>query len=395
MCTLESHLINNKPSGMKAEKDVKRKRSKKEDVVLKKKTETKDEKLLELKCYITGEEEEKEAKDDEYHGESENEIDEHDVDLGGDDEEESEDDDEEESEDGPSQETETDEDIQSGKSKEEKKIESEQHVGQDNQVSPTLERMMSKSINGDDVGDDYVTTKAPIFDETPHTSKPAEDKRSQSDFTTSMMIEYEIKEAKMLMKVEESAQLDFSASMIVEYEQKENQILIDRQKEQDKIKNISNDDPSFDLHISQLTPDGYKKLVGTQSVENVSKVITESEFLNTKEEEKPQGALQSQEPKEDGKKEKPSRYKRKCDMPRFVMETLRPRQYLHINVIQAWAHILNHEEKFKSKDSIARLFSTQLMLDVDDVDLGEDDVDLGEDDVEEPDHYVYEVKRHT
>ncbi|KAI3801879.1 hypothetical protein L1987_29996 [Smallanthus sonchifolius] len=329
--------------------------------------------------------------------------------------------------DGLSEETESDEDVQIGKSNEEKKIESEengstQHVGQDNQVL-----VMSKSIISEDVSDDDVTTKAPIFDETPHTSNPDEDKSSQSDFTASMMIEYEREEAKILMqkendilkdrqqreedrkkeaeKVEESGQLDFNASMLEEYEKIENQILIDRQKESNNIKKSSNDNPSFDLHISQQTPYGDNILMGTQTVENVSKVITESEFLNTKEEEKPQAPLQSQEPKEDGKKERPSRYKRmaevicspylervvsmgekrtilennissylfsgygdewdevftisgKCNMPRFVIETLRPGQYLHINVIHAWPHILNHEEKFRSKDSIARLFST-------------------------------------
>ncbi|KAI3827655.1 hypothetical protein L1987_01735 [Smallanthus sonchifolius] len=293
--TLESHLVNNKPSWMKAEKDVKRKRSKKKKMLCRrKKTET-NEKLLEREWYIIGEEEEKETKDDEQHGknedkeddeknkelewhkdcgdelnedssgnhllihvvsqyersqsskkedegESEYEIDEHDeddVDLGGDDEEESEDDDEEESEDGPSEETETDEDVQSGKGKKEKKIEYEQnastqHVVQYYQVSPTPERMMSKSITGDDVGEDDVTIKAPIFDETPHTSNIVEDKSSQSDFTASMMIEYEIKEAKMLMvsnptfdetpqtnkpSMEENSQSDFTSSMIVEYDQ--------------------------------------------------------------------------------------------------------------------------------------------------------------------------------
>ncbi|KAI3761927.1 hypothetical protein L1987_52350 [Smallanthus sonchifolius] len=102
--------------------------------------------------------------------------------------------------------------------------------------------------------------------------------------------------------------------MIVEYEKIENQILIDRQKESDNINKSSNDDPSFDLHISQLTPYGDNILMGTQTVENVSKVITESEFLNTKEEEKPQAALQSQEPKEDEKKERPRRYKRMAEL---------------------------------------------------------------------------------
>ncbi|KAI3717538.1 hypothetical protein L1987_69225 [Smallanthus sonchifolius] len=123
---------------------------------------------------------------------------------------------------------------------------------------------------------------------------------SQTNFIDAMIVEYDKQEKEILKdrkkeaeKVEESGQLDFSASMKVEYEKIENKILIDRQKESDKIKKSSNDDPSFDLHISQLTPYEDNTLMGTQTVENVSKVITESEFLNTKEEEKPQAALQS------------------------------------------------------------------------------------------------------
>ncbi|KAI3732877.1 hypothetical protein L1987_64088 [Smallanthus sonchifolius] len=390
-----------------------RKRSKKEDgVSKKKKAETKDGKPQELEWYIIGEDGGKETKDDEQHDKNEKKEDDGGDELNEDggnelneDEEivnkerESEDrlyevsgsgnhllipvvsqyevlqsstkEDEGESEDVPSEETKTDEDVQIRKSNEEMKIESEeyttctQHVGQDNQVL-----VMCKSIIGDDVGDDDVTTKAPIFDETPHKSKPDEDKSSQSDFTASMMIEYEREEAKILMvskptfdetpqnnkpsmednpqsnftasmiveceqkendilkdrqqreedrkkeaeKVEESGQLDFNASMIVEYEKIGNQILIDRQKELDNIKKSSNDDPSFDLHILQQTPYGDNILMGTETDENVSKVITESEFLNTKEEENPQVALQSQEPKEDGKNERPSRYKRMAEV---------------------------------------------------------------------------------
>ncbi|KAI3695075.1 hypothetical protein L1987_78063 [Smallanthus sonchifolius] len=233
-----------------------------------------------------GEDDKEASEHEEDEGESEYEIDEHDeddVDLEGDDEE--------EFEDGPSEETETDEDVQRGKVKKKRKLNlsnslfvekslnldaiirrnastlheevlkrkkknaSTQHVGHDNQVSPTLERMVSKSITGDDVGDDDVTTKAPIFDETRHTSKPAEDKSSQSDFTTSMMIEHEIKEAKMLLvynptfdgtpqtnkkqreedKLKEMSQLDFTDSMIVEYDKQEKEILKDRKKETEKV----------------------------------------------------------------------------------------------------------------------------------------------------------------
>ncbi|KAI3819592.1 hypothetical protein L1987_13433 [Smallanthus sonchifolius] len=232
-----------------------------------KKTETKDDKLLELEWYIIGEEDEKETKYDEHHGENEDkedddtikelewhkdggdefneddddeefvneerksedrlyeheedeedEVDEHDeddVDLGVDDEEESEHEINEDgsSEDGSSEEQ-KDEDVQREKVKKKRKLNlnrnastqhkevlktirnaNTQHFGQDNQKSLTTERMMSKLITGDDVGDD-VTTKAPIFDQTPHTSKYYEDQSSQSDFTASMMIEYEIKEKK-------------------------------------------------------------------------------------------------------------------------------------------------------------------------------------------------------
>ena len=35
---------------------------------------------------------------------------------------------------------------------------------------------------------------------------------------------------------------------------------------------------------------------------------------------------------------------RKVDVTRVLMESMRPGQYIHINVIIAWAHILNHEE---------------------------------------------------
>ncbi|KAL8245921.1 hypothetical protein R6Q59_007137 [Mikania micrantha] len=41
---------------------------------------------------------------------------------------------------------------------------------------------------------------------------------------------------------------------------------------------------------------------------------------------------------------------------------MRPDNYIHLNVILVWSQILNYEEKFKSKDSISRLFCTQLLL---------------------------------
>ncbi|KAI3761926.1 hypothetical protein L1987_52349 [Smallanthus sonchifolius] len=200
-------------------------------------------------------------------GESEYEINEHDEY-----DEDQEGDDEEEFEDGPSEETKTNEDVQIGKSNKEKKTESEEDIGMKldeefKQLEVYFERVrnllekaktlfpemlvMSKSIIGDDVGDD-VTTKAPIFDETPHTSKSDEDKSSQSDFTASMMIEYEREEDKILMvskptfgetpqnnnpSMEDNSQSNFTASMIVEYEQKENYILKDRQqREEDRKK---------------------------------------------------------------------------------------------------------------------------------------------------------------
>ncbi|KAD5960729.1 hypothetical protein E3N88_12201 [Mikania micrantha] len=41
---------------------------------------------------------------------------------------------------------------------------------------------------------------------------------------------------------------------------------------------------------------------------------------------------------------------------------MRPDHYIHLNVILAWSQILNYEEKYKSKDSISRLFCTHLLL---------------------------------
>ncbi|KAK9053285.1 hypothetical protein SSX86_029918 [Deinandra increscens subsp. villosa] len=44
------------------------------------------------------------------------------------------------------------------------------------------------------------------------------------------------------------------------------------------------------------------------------------------------------------------------------METLRPSVEIHVDVINAWAHIQNHEEQFRSKASPYRLFCTAPMI---------------------------------
>ncbi|KAK1407899.1 hypothetical protein QVD17_39526 [Tagetes erecta] len=37
----------------------------------------------------------------------------------------------------------------------------------------------------------------------------------------------------------------------------------------------------------------------------------------------------------------------KIDVTRVLMESMRPGQYIHINVVLAWGHLLNHEEMVK------------------------------------------------
>ncbi|KAI3827654.1 hypothetical protein L1987_01734 [Smallanthus sonchifolius] len=243
--------------------------------------------------------------------------------------------------------------------------------------------------------------------------KPSEDKSSQLDFTASMMIEYEIKEAKMLMdsnptfdetpqtnkpSMEENSQSYFTASMIVEYDQQENEILKDRQqREEGKLKEMSQPDfidsmiMEYDKQEKEILKDRKKEAEKVEesaqldfSVSPIVEVVSMGEKRTILENNISPYLFSGYVDEWD----EVFNILGKCDMPRFMMETLRPGQYLHINAIQTWAHILNHEEKFRSKDSIARLFSTRLMLDV-------DDVDMGEDDEVEPDHYVYEVKRHT
>ncbi|KAI3827608.1 hypothetical protein L1987_01687 [Smallanthus sonchifolius] len=204
-----------------------------------------------------------------------------------------------------------------------------------------------------------------------------------------MMIEYELQEKKILMEsnpkfgktpqtskpsMEENSQSDFTASMIVEYDHQEKEILKERQQEADRLKERS----QLEFSASMIT------LMGTQSVENDSKVITESKFVNTIDKEKPQGALQSQEPKEDGKKERPSRYKRIAEVlysPYLerVVSMEEKEQFWRITyqiiylIRDKVFKISGNYEMLRSKDSVARLFCTLIMLDVDDVDLGEDD----------------------
>ncbi|MFS8017365.1 hypothetical protein Hanom_Chr15g01379531 [Helianthus anomalus] len=47
---------------------------------------------------------------------------------------------------------------------------------------------------------------------------------------------------------------------------------------------------------------------------------------------------------------------------RSPLESLMSGMELHILVISAWADLLNYEEKFKQKGSIARLFCSVNML---------------------------------
>ncbi|KAD3641551.1 hypothetical protein E3N88_30775 [Mikania micrantha] len=48
--------------------------------------------------------------------------------------------------------------------------------------------------------------------------------------------------------------------------------------------------------------------------------------------------------------------------PKVIMETLRPDVDVHIDVIKTWSHILNIEEKRKSRESVYRLFCTSPMI---------------------------------
>ncbi|KAJ0434783.1 putative papain-like cysteine peptidase superfamily [Helianthus annuus] len=50
-------------------------------------------------------------------------------------------------------------------------------------------------------------------------------------------------------------------------------------------------------------------------------------------------------------------------LTRIVLETLSHDEYVHFVVVNVWARILNHEEKFKAGDKIKRLFCTYQMLD--------------------------------
>ncbi|KAM0044037.1 putative papain-like cysteine peptidase superfamily [Helianthus debilis subsp. tardiflorus] len=50
-------------------------------------------------------------------------------------------------------------------------------------------------------------------------------------------------------------------------------------------------------------------------------------------------------------------------LTRTVLETLSHDEYVHFAVVNVWARILNHEEKFKADDKIKRLFCTYQMLD--------------------------------
>ncbi|KAM0070609.1 hypothetical protein Hdeb2414_s0001g00015121 [Helianthus debilis subsp. tardiflorus] len=50
-------------------------------------------------------------------------------------------------------------------------------------------------------------------------------------------------------------------------------------------------------------------------------------------------------------------------LTRIVLETLSHDEYVHFVVVNVWARILNHEEKFKADDKIKRLFCTYQMLD--------------------------------
>ncbi|KAJ0668602.1 hypothetical protein HanPI659440_Chr17g0691271 [Helianthus annuus] len=49
-------------------------------------------------------------------------------------------------------------------------------------------------------------------------------------------------------------------------------------------------------------------------------------------------------------------------LTRIVLETLSHDEYVHFVVVNVWARILNHEEKFKAGDKIKRLFCTYQML---------------------------------
>ncbi|KAK1414716.1 hypothetical protein QVD17_30466 [Tagetes erecta] len=43
----------------------------------------------------------------------------------------------------------------------------------------------------------------------------------------------------------------------------------------------------------------------------------------------------------------------KIDVTRVLMESMRPGQYIHINVVLAWGHLLNHEEMVKKLEKAA------------------------------------------
>ncbi|KAK1424715.1 hypothetical protein QVD17_20052 [Tagetes erecta] len=49
-------------------------------------------------------------------------------------------------------------------------------------------------------------------------------------------------------------------------------------------------------------------------------------------------------------------------VPRVIMESLRPGIEIHADIISAWAHILNYEEKKRSRESVYRLFCTTPMI---------------------------------
>ncbi|KAK1411608.1 hypothetical protein QVD17_38163 [Tagetes erecta] len=76
----------------------------------------------------------------------------------------------------------------------------------------------------------------------------------------------------------------------------------------------------------------------------------------------------------------------KIDVTRVLMESMRPGQYIHINVVLAWGHLLNHEELVKKLEKAAespkeasqtsevphnKLFCTEIMLHRDTYDKSE------------------------